>query len=154
MGSLPDLWVPDTSVHDWQSFLELVVERGWKYRYTDDDAVVPLPPARIALSRSGLSELRVWPSDSVLTIFRFYAPDEIDFDVDLRELQGQERLDILCDFLTVIGHRLGKPVLMYREGSRDHPVLGFDIRADRVVRLVEPVRDTCSSRTPPPSTPA
>jgi hypothetical protein len=139
MGSLPDLWVPDTSVHDWQSLFELVVERGWGHRYTDDGAVVPLPPARTALSRSGWSEPRVWPRDGVLATFRLYAPDEIDFDVDLRELQGQERLDILCHFITAIGRCLGKPVLMEPENSRGHPVLGFDVRADRVVRLAEPV---------------
>ncbi|WP_433696952.1 hypothetical protein [Nocardiopsis sp. CA-288880] len=138
MGSLPDLRVPDASVRDWQSFLELVVERGWRHRYTEGDAVVLLRPAHTALSRPGFSELRVWPSGGVLAIFRFYAPDEIDFDVDLRELQGQERLDVLCHFLTAIGRRLGKPVLMEPEGSRGHPVLGYDVRADRVVRLAEP----------------
>ncbi|MEU0236378.1 hypothetical protein ABZ234_01675 [Nocardiopsis sp. NPDC006198] len=139
MGSLPDLRVPDTSVRDWQSFLELVVERGWRHRYTEGNAVVPLGPAHTALSRTGLAELRVWPSGGVLAIFRFCAPEEIDFDVDLRELQGQERLDVLCHFLATIGRRLGKPVLMEPEGSHGHPVLGFDVRADRVVRLAEPL---------------
>ncbi|WBO69531.1 hypothetical protein O1G22_39695 [Streptomyces camelliae] len=33
-------------------------------------------------------------------IFRFHAVQEIDFDVDLREIQGQERLDVLCGFMT------------------------------------------------------
>ncbi|WP_412535356.1 hypothetical protein [Micromonospora zamorensis] len=41
-----------------------------------------------------------------------YSAVEIDFDIDLRELQGQERLDTLCGFLAAIGRRLGKPVLM------------------------------------------
>jgi hypothetical protein len=39
-----------------------------------------------------------------------HAAEEIDFDVDLRELQGQERLDVFCSF--GMGRRLGKPVLM------------------------------------------
>jgi hypothetical protein len=59
------------------------------------------------------------------------------FDVDLRELQGQERLDAFCDFLRAIGRRLGKPVLMDPEGGYGHPVLGFDVEADRVVLLAE-----------------
>jgi LSD1 subclass zinc finger protein len=50
-------------------------------------------------------------------IFRFHADDEVDFDVDLRELQGQERLDVFCGFLREIGRRLGKPVLMDPEGA-------------------------------------
>ncbi|WP_017580182.1 hypothetical protein [Nocardiopsis valliformis] len=141
MGSLPDLRIPDTTVNDWQTLLHLVVERGWRHRYSEGDAVAPLPQAQTVLSRPADAEcprLRVWPSDGVLAIFCFYAPDEIDFDVDLRELQGQERLDVLCGFLAEIGRRLGKPVLMDPEGDYGHPVLGFDVRADRVIRLAEP----------------
>lgn len=83
-------------------------------------------------------ELRVWASTEVLTIFRFHAPEEIDFDMDLRELQGQERLDLFCSFLRDIGRRLGKPALMDPDGDYGHPVLGFDVEAERVVRLAEP----------------
>jgi hypothetical protein len=32
---------------------------------------------------------------------------------------------------------LGKPVLMDPEGGYGHPVLGFDVEADRVVLLAE-----------------
>ncbi|MER6664632.1 hypothetical protein ABT256_08785 [Amycolatopsis japonica] len=66
-------------------------------------------------------------------------PENGDFDVDLRELQGQAGVDILCGFLTDIGRELGKPVLMTPEGgSPAHPVLGFDPEQDRVVLLAEP----------------
>jgi len=34
--------------------------------------------------------------------------------------------------------RLAKPVLMDPEGDCGHPVLGFDVEADRVVLLAEP----------------
>ncbi|MDA2809780.1 hypothetical protein O4J56_03935 [Nocardiopsis sp. RSe5-2] len=141
MGSLPDLRVPNTTVNDWQSLLDLIVERGWEHRHSEGDAVVPLPRAQTVLSRAAdaeCPELRVWPSDGVLAIFRFYAVDEIDFDVDLRELQGQERLDTLCGFLAAIGRCLGRPVLMDPEGDCGHPVLGFDVHTGRVTRLAEP----------------
>lgn len=83
-------------------------------------------------------DLRVWPDSVVLAIFRPYSADSIDFDVDLRELQGQQRLDILCAFLATIGRRLGKPVLMAPEGDDEHPVLGFQPEVDRVVLLADP----------------
>lgn len=63
---------------------------------------------------------------------------ESSFDVDLRELQGQERLDVFCGVLREIGRRLGKQVLMDPEGDYGHPVLGFDVEADRVVLLADP----------------
>lgn len=86
------------------------------------------------------ADLRVWPDPDVLPIFRLQSADEIGFAVDLRELQGQERLDVLCGFLRAIGRRLGKPVVMTPEGDWDqsHPVLGVDVASDRVVLLTEP----------------
>ncbi|MEU2742867.1 hypothetical protein ABZ656_48315 [Streptomyces sp. NPDC007095] len=141
MGSLPDVRVPDASVADWQALLDLVGERGWKCQYSEGETVLPVPKAETVLSRPAdaeCPELRVWPSTEVLAIFRFHAPEEIDFDMDLRELQGQARLDLFCGFLRDIGRRMGKPVLMDPEGDYGHPVLGFDVEADRVVRLAEP----------------
>jgi hypothetical protein len=141
LGSLPDVRVPNTSVEDWQSVLDLVAEKGWKHHYSEGETVLPVPRAEDVLSRPAEAEcpdLRVWPTADVLAIFRFHAEDEVDFDVDLRELQGQERLDVFCGFLREIGRRLGKPVLMDPEGDYGHPVLGFDVEADRVVLLAEP----------------
>ncbi|WP_189871546.1 hypothetical protein [Streptomyces bluensis] len=141
MGALPDARVPDASLEDWQELLELVAERGWKYQYSEGETVLPLPPAQTVLSRQAdaeCPELRVWPSTEMLAIFRFLAAEEIDFDVDLRELQGQERLDVFCRFLRDIGRRLGKPVLLDPEGDYRHPVLKFDVEADRVVLLAAP----------------
>lgn len=143
VGSLPDVLVPETSVEDWQAVLDLVGASDWTCHYSEGETVLPVPRAEVALSRPAdaeCPELRVWPTADVLAIFRFYSVEEIDFDVDLRELQGQERLDMFCGFLTVIGRRLGKPVVMYCEGGApSHPVLGFDVESDQVVLLVKPL---------------
>jgi hypothetical protein len=103
-----------------------------------------MPPAEAVLSRPAEAEcpeLRVWLTPGVLAIFRFYSPEAIDVDIDLRELQGQDRLDVLCGFLRAIGARLGKAVVMTPEGDVDHPVLGFDAETDRVVLLAEVFAD-------------
>ncbi|MEU7649944.1 hypothetical protein [Streptomyces huasconensis] len=142
MGSLPDLRVPDCSVEDWQAVLDLVGARGWKRQYSEGETVLPVPRAESVLSRPADAEcpnLRVWPAAEVLAIFRFLDDEVIDFDVDLRELQGQERLDVFCGFLREIGRCLGKPVLMDTEGDYGHPVLGFDVEADRIVLLADPL---------------
>lgn len=142
MGALPDVCVPGASVEDWQAVLDLVVEQRWAFEYSEGGRQLPLPRAEVVLSGScdgGLPELRVWPVAGVLMIFRFCSAVEIDFDVDLRELRGQERLDVLCGFLSAIGRRVGKPVLMDSEGGDgSHPVLGFDVEAGRVVLMAEP----------------
>ncbi|MDX3488427.1 hypothetical protein [Streptomyces sp. ID05-18] len=143
MGSLPDVVVPETSVEDWQAVLDLVGVSDWMCEYSEGETVLPVPRAEAVLSRPAdveCAELQVWPTADVLAIFRFYSVKEIDFDVDLRELQGQERLDVLCGFLAAIGRRLGKPVVMYCEGGHpSHPVLGFDAESDQVDLLAKPL---------------
>lgn len=141
MGTLPDVRAPDTSVENWQAAVDLISAGGWKCQYSEGEVVMPVPRADAALSRpadADCPELRVWPAVDVMAIFRFHAPEETDFDVDLRELQGQERLDVFCGFLRAIGRRLAKSVLMDPEDEYRHRVLGFDVEADRVVLLAEP----------------
>ncbi|GGT46038.1 hypothetical protein ACFFV7_38830 [Nonomuraea spiralis] len=139
---LPDLFVPGATVEDWQSVLDLVRARGWQWRYSEGDTVLPMPTAAEVLARPPEAEtvlLRVWPAPGVLAIFRLMSETEIDFDVDLHELQGQEGVDVLCDFLRAIGGELGKPVLMTPEGgNQEHPVLGFDPVVSKVVLLTAP----------------
>jgi hypothetical protein len=140
MGALPDGCVPGTSLEDWQAVLDLVRSRGWSCAYSEDGVAVRLPRAAdMPAAGDGVDTvLRVWPAPGFLVIFRAYEAGTIDFDVDLRELQGQTGVDALCGVLRAIGRRLGKPVLVTPERDPSHPVLGFDVTADRVVLLADP----------------
>ena len=143
MGALPDVFVPDASAEDWQAVFDLVEARGWQWELVQGGTALPLRLAADALARplgAETVELKVWPVPGVLAIFRPMSAEEIAFDIDLRELQGQDGVDTLCGFLGEIGRELGKPVLMTSEGgSQAHPVLGFDPVLDRVVLLADPL---------------
>lgn len=142
MGALPDLFVPDATIQDWQAVLDLVIASGWRWQYEVGSTAQPLPAAAAVLARPAgaeIAQMRVWPVPQVLAIFRFMSETEISFDVDLRELQGQEGVDTLCTFLRTIGNRLGKAVLMTSEGgSQEHPVLGYDPALNEVTLRIEP----------------
>lgn len=137
-GVLPDVCITDTTVADWQAVVDLVRSRGWAYEYSED-GVVGRVPDRVGDILSRRTEanvmLRVWPTPEIQAVFRFWTEEQIDFDVDLREIQGQERLDALCGLLRAIGRRLGKPVLLSPEGFETRPVLGYQVGIDRVVVL-------------------
>ncbi|MGK5549329.1 hypothetical protein ACSNOH_32080 [Streptomyces sp. URMC 127] len=142
MGALPDVSVSGASVDDWQAVFDLVRSSGWTWEYSEGCVRMPLPSAHEVLSRSPDADtalLKVWPAKDVQVNFWPMSVGEIDFDVDLRELQGQEGVDVLCGFLGAIGHRLGRPVLMTGEGDRGNPVLGFDPEAGHVVLLADPL---------------
>ncbi|MET8993250.1 hypothetical protein ABZW49_48065 [Nonomuraea wenchangensis] len=141
-GVLPDVVVERTTVEDWQLLLDLVRAQGWQYAYSvggDEPTELPSAAGMAEAAHAGETpELHVRPINDLLLIFRMYQVESIDFDVDLRELQGQERLDVLMDVFCLIGRRLGKSVLLSAEGDLGHPYLGFDVDADRVVLMVNP----------------
>ncbi|MBC2878357.1 MULTISPECIES: hypothetical protein [Streptomyces] len=139
MGELPYLTVPGTSAEDWQAVFDLVRSSGWEWEFRVGGVPAPLPPAADVLSRppdADSADLHVQPVPGVTVIFWLMSADEIDFDVDLRELQGQWGVDTLCAFLRTLGRRLGKPVGMSGGGDYANPVLGYDPAADRV-RVLE-----------------
>jgi hypothetical protein len=108
-----------------QVLVGLVRSKGWRYEYSVGGRAARLPGrAEDLLShRDRLSvALRMWPAPDLLAIFWPFTADRIDVDVDLRELQGQERLDALCAFMRAVGRRVGKPVLMRPEGFDAPPV--------------------------------
>ncbi|MEV4566183.1 hypothetical protein AB0K12_20670 [Nonomuraea sp. NPDC049419] len=75
MGALPDLFVPDATVEDWQTVLDLVRACGWQWQYSQGDTVGPLPTAAEVFARTPEAEtvsLRVWPVPGVLAIFWFW----------------------------------------------------------------------------------
>jgi len=129
MGALPDLFIPDATAHDWQAVLDLVTTSGWQWRFEIGAVEQPLQAAASIFARRRSRDRRAegLARPRVLAIFRCWSETEISFDVDLRELQGQQGVDVLCVFLRTIGGRLGKPVLMTPEGgSQEHPILGYD----------------------------
>ena len=132
MRTLPVVFVPGSTSRDWPAIIELARASGWDVEYGErgeggedrELRVRPIPGVR-AVIRPGFDA----DSDSAVGV---------DFDLDLRELQGQDKLDALCGFLRTIGQRLTRPVFTGSELNPNHPVLGFDPKTDRVVLLADP----------------
>jgi hypothetical protein len=142
-GSVPDLVVAGTSRADWAALLTLVRSRGWRgdYEVGDDRGEVPASAADLftADPKGALRSLRVWPDPDIEIVFRPWSPDEIVGDVSLFEVQGQERLDVFCGILRLLGLALDKRVALYAEGDGGYPpILAYDVDQDRVVFLAGP----------------
>ncbi|WP_327007600.1 hypothetical protein OHA72_10210 [Dactylosporangium sp. NBC_01737] len=142
-GSAPDVIVADTTVADWGRLLGLVQSRGWACRYEVGDRVLPVPKRAAQLFARGvdgeLPLLRVWPDRDLEWIVRPWAAEEILSDVSLYEIQGQDRLDVFCQFLRTLGSALGKKVLVYSEGDNTYPpMMVYEVTDDRVVFLAGP----------------
>ncbi|MGK8465845.1 aldehyde dehydrogenase family protein [Nocardia cyriacigeorgica] len=111
MGALPDIYVHDTNLEDWQAVFDLIRSSGWEWEFRVGDEVRPLPTAAEVLGRGDDEEvvsLHVRVTPELLAIFRPWFESQVEFDVDLQELQGQGGVDALSGFLGTIGRLLGR----------------------------------------------
>lgn len=134
VGALPDGWVDATTVADWQTVLDLV-QAGTRRWQSDEE---PLPTAvELAARRNGsdaeILPVRVEVAPGAWVHLWFLAVETIDFDIDVRQVRGQQALDGLCDFLRDVGRALDRSVWVAPEGVEE-PVLGYDVALGRVVR--------------------
>jgi hypothetical protein len=137
-GSLLDAYVFDTTVADWQALVDFVRSRGWWFAYSEDGRPRRLPfRVEDVFARRGEMAvlLQVRPVPEVRVNVHFFTDEEIEVDFAPEELQGQERLDLLCSFLRAVGRRLGKPVVLTPENLAHRPLIGYDTDADRVLAM-------------------
>lgn len=84
--------------------------------------------------------LAVWPVEGFQVNFLLAEGEDLDFDIDVRELQGQDRVDLLGVFLRAVGQAFGLPVALTFEGHDPRKVsyLHYDPKADDFVLEREP----------------
>lgn len=139
-GSAPDGVIHGTTVDDWNAIVRLAYERAWRIEYRDEDEVRPVPAdlcVAFGEGREFQPMLAVWPKAEILIDFWLHAPDTIDFDFSLHDVQDQAGLDWLCGFLRVLGQEIGKAVEVMPEGFDQAPFLRYDPTIDRV-NVVQP----------------
>ncbi|GAA3663901.1 hypothetical protein GCM10022267_57620 [Lentzea roselyniae] len=118
---LHDGCVAGVGAEAWAAVVGLVREKGWR---REEDEV----------------RFSVWPAEGFLVNFFEADDDVVLFDIDVRELQGQERLDLLGAFLRELGQAFGRPVALTFEGfdPSEMPYLHYDPVADGFVLDREP----------------
>ena len=132
-GSLRDLYVFETSEADWDRFLAAV--RTWAYptRFSVDGEPNTLPEsARTAFQIRGRAvPLLHIDVGGVGVCCHFFTDEELELDLDPREVDGPARLDQLMSFIRRLGQAIQRPVVLTPENCPEHTVIGYDPAADR-----------------------
>jgi len=142
-GSWRDLYVLGTTVEDWKTLLKLV--RGRKellhdFRIEGDPAAIPEDPEPVFMSGGGIGWFVSVNIDGLILNSHFFGPEIIEFDLDPREF-NENRFYELLDFMESLGRRLKKDVLLTPENGEEDPILKYDAKHDRIVKVAEEMRD-------------
>ena len=122
-SSCRDLYVLNTSVADWEAFLDLATLYPFDYTYDGEPRELP-SVAQVFRDQDGTHLLRIH-LDAVTLNCHFFDEDEIELDLDPRQVVSGEQHEQVLDFMERLGSALSKTVLLTPENSRNQPLLTY-----------------------------
>lgn len=136
-GSLRDIYVLDTSSKDWAVLLAEIPLWGYKVSGDSEGKTCPIPVSfdevrKITEVASLVLSINLV---GILVNTHFYHDAFIEFDIDPREINSQDDLDKLLEFIQRIGRNLGRRVILTPENDIETPILDFDPVSNRFVYI-------------------
>jgi hypothetical protein len=100
----------------------------WTASYAEGGDAVEMPDDVAVIMARSPTVSSLWRIDigGRVIVNTYFAPDEMEFDVDPREVRGQEEFALVCDFVRSIGALAGGRVEVSAEGSSGPLVTSFD----------------------------
>ncbi len=136
-GALRDVYVHSTDEADWQRVVNVVRAGECATSYTEDGSPVPMPMSVGEIFERGPERAILWqiePEGGIRVNCHFFDPAEIEFDLDPREVVDQAALDVVCDFVRLIGRVVQKPVVISEENAPEAAILSYDPATDAMAR--------------------
>lgn len=123
-----DLYIPATTVDDWQRLLDYLSTSQYDLEYSVEDEETPLPSdvRRIFGLKSDASGFLCVDVHGIPLNCHFFAETEIELDLDPRDVDTEGKLDELFEFMSEVGRLLEKPVLLTPENTHNKPLFRFD----------------------------
>jgi hypothetical protein len=125
-GSLCDVYITPATLSDWELVYSML--RAWpRALFTVDGDTKPAPATvREVLSLRDTASLMLQVTVGRVTVnTHFFCEDEIEFDIDPRELASQTDFDALLSFMRQLGDTVRRHVLLTPEGGREYPIISY-----------------------------
>lgn len=131
-GSLRDLYIHGTDIHDWQRFLDYLKDQKIKTEFWIDGTSADLPKSieGVVILRDKTSLLlEITVKENLLINCHFFLnrhdADPIELDLDPKQVQSAEDFECLWGFVFSIGKFLMKRIDITHENSPDSVIATF-----------------------------
>ena len=126
-GSLRDIYVRSATIKDWRAVYNLL-KRNTTLGFCLDGDVAALPEdvTEVFAMRPLRSPMLRVDLGCVTVVIHFFTDEEIECDIDPRDVKSQVELDAVLEFLKEIGDCVAKPVLLTLENCREYEILRYD----------------------------
>ncbi|WP_155846120.1 hypothetical protein [Celeribacter ethanolicus] len=132
-GSLRDIYVHETTAWDWSKFMQLVARYNPVFYREGEAAVLPDRVEGLPGQFGAAALLLSFSPGKVGVNCHFFVEDEIELDVDLREVTSPLEVKALMAFMVELGRSLKKNVTLTEEGSPTWKWFGYEHTDDSII---------------------
>lgn len=131
-GSLRDIYVTPASLDDWRTIYPLLRNQS-DIEFQTEAGVGEIPENLDASFFADVRPTLRFRVGGVLVVSHFFTPDEIECDLDPREVRSQAQLDSLLAFVRKLGDLTHKQAVLTPENLREEPIISYDPK-DKVIK--------------------
>lgn len=130
-GSLRDILIFGTTVSDWDTLIQLALRLG-KVSFELDSERAELPSSvKNVFAQTEHARCMKIDLGGPFVNTHFFSADEIELDLDPREINSQTDLDAVLGFCAQLGSELERDVVITEENTPEAVLLRYSSRMNR-----------------------
>ena len=143
-GTLRDIYVENVNIEDWKILIDyLNANHILKYGPSNDNKIVNKADKdyliKLLSDETGEMELKTLSIivENIIINTHFFTIDEIEFDIEPREINSETDYEKLLSFMNEISKILNKPLILTGENQIDFPLIKMDFSKGLIKALTK-----------------
>jgi hypothetical protein len=143
-GTLRDIYVENVNIEDWKILIDyLNASHILKYGLSNDNKIVNKADKdyliKLLTDETGEMELKTVSViiENIIINTHFFTIDEIEFDIEPREINSETDYEKLLSFMNEISKLLNKPLILTGENQIDFPLIKMDFSKGLIKALTK-----------------
>ncbi|MCD0465799.1 hypothetical protein [Flavobacterium sp. ENC] len=139
-GSLRDIYIKNVTIEDWIIVIDHL-NQNYSVRYGNDidnnktnkidkEYVLQYFSDETAGMEIKLASIFI---DKIMINLHFFSDEEIEFDIDPKEINSNTDLEIIIGFMNDMSQILNKETILTGEGESDYPLIAVDYGRKKIV---------------------
>ncbi|WP_010255020.1 hypothetical protein [Myroides injenensis] len=127
-GSLRDIYIQDTSLNDWGKVID-ILNSEYNLSYFSENKINKKEVLEYLQDETGEIECKTVSINinNVNINCYFFSIEQIEFDIDPREVKSVLEFDTILSFMTTLSSKLKKQIILTGESEENFPLIKINV---------------------------